>query len=146
MKIDGFTDVLRSTLRLAGAHYPLHMLAGIAGGIVLHGFLEFASIGAPSGSWLHAVAQLSVVYTIALGILVAVFVILIGGKRLDEQTERDLDLIDRVIERSDLDHLERKLAWRSVLAKAVDAFQPGAERALGARQLAEEAVREISQE
>ncbi len=82
----------------------------------------------------------------ALGVVVAVSVILISGRRLDEQTERDLDVIERVIERSGLSPVDRKLAWRNVSAKAVDAFQPSGGRPLDARQLAEEAVRETRPE
>ena len=117
MKPDSFTELLRSILRLVGVQYPLRMLAGLAGGFVLAGLLKIAAAGAPANPWLHAAAELSPTYSMALGVVVAVSVILISGRHLDEQTERDLDVIERVIERSGLSPVDRKLAWRNVLAQ-----------------------------
>jgi hypothetical protein len=142
VSLDGLTDTLRSTLRLIGADYPLQMLAGIAGGFILDGAMEVTAAGAQPGTWLRAIADLGPLYGMALGVLVAVLIIRLSGNRLDEQTERDLDLIARIIERGGLGEIERRMAWRAVLAKGVEAFRPGGERQLDARRLAEEAVRE----
>jgi hypothetical protein len=68
-----------------------------------------------------------------------------SASQLDEETTRAVNLIERIINRPELGELDRRMAWRSVLTKAVEAFQPGEAQALKAGRLAEEAVRETKE-
>jgi hypothetical protein len=141
--LDATTSTLRSTLRLVAAHYPLRLLAGLSAGIVLDGLLEVAAAGALDRTMLRAAADLHVGYSAALGVLASVASIVMSRNRLSDAALRDLDLVEQIIERGGLSDLDRRIAWRTLLTKAVEAYRPGGGRLVNPARLAEEAIREL---
>lgn len=138
--------IFRQLLSLAGTRYPLRMLCGLAGGIVLSGILDVSAASMPESKWLQALAGLHAFWAAALGVFVATGSILVSGQRLTEEMMRKLDLIEQIIQRGNLTQNEQRQAWRNVLQKAVDKFSPSDERGLDPDQVTRGAVEDARSE
>jgi hypothetical protein len=113
--LDYSTFALNWVAGAIGATYPVRFGLVLLGALGVQGFAKVLFAAVPSQVWLNAVAMLPAHQMMGITFLLFFAPLLLPRRRIPEETQSELALIEELVKKSGLSRAERQLVYMEIL-------------------------------